>query len=330
MMDRKKQRNVRGALRGVVALLLCLTLLAGGAFAKTVRGDLSDRFEEPPTLEKDGQTYQYRRGLETILFMGIDTRLQYDDERSGFRNGGQSDFLLLLVIDEENETITPIHINRDVMTEITILGVLGEEAGTVKTQLCLSHGFGDGKEQSCEYTCEAVKNLFLGIDIDYYVSMNMDAISELNDFMGGVTVTLEDDLTAYDPTMTAGKTMTLHGMQAEYFVRRRYYIGDSSNMARMERQRVYMAELAEMVYARLEESADFIGELFDQLQPMLVTDMARGAMINTAWAARDYALEQTRTLEGENVVGPDDHMEFHADEEALKDLVIEVFYEPAE
>ena len=73
MMDRKKQRNVRGALRGVVALLLCLTLLAGGAFAKTVRGDLSDRFEEPPTLEKDGQTYQYRRGLETILFMGIDT-----------------------------------------------------------------------------------------------------------------------------------------------------------------------------------------------------------------------------------------------------------------
>ena len=79
MMDRKKNLNARGALRGVVALLLCLTLLAGGAFAKTVRGDLSDRFEEPPTLEKDGQTYQYRRGLETILFMGIDTRLQYDD-----------------------------------------------------------------------------------------------------------------------------------------------------------------------------------------------------------------------------------------------------------
>ena len=262
--------------------------------------------------------------------MGIDTRLQYDDVRAGFRSGGQSDFLLLLVIDKENETITPIHINRDVMTEITVLGVLGEEAGTVKTQLCLSHGFGDGKEQSCEYTCDAVRNLFLGIDIDYYVSMNMDAISELNDFMGGVTVTLNEDLTAYDPTMTAGTTMTLHGMQAEYFVRQRYYIGDGSNMGRMERQRQYMTELAKLVYARLEESADFIGELFDELKPMLVTDMARGAMINTAWNARDYALNHTRTLEGENVVGPDNHMEFHADEEALKDLVIEVFYEPAE
>ena len=316
--------------RRSAALLLCLALLAGGALASTVRGDLSDRFEEPPTLEKDGQTYQYRRGLTTILLMGIDTRLEYDDVREGFRNGGQSDFLLLLVIDERNETVTPIHINRDVMTEITILGVLGESIGTIETQLCLSHGFGDGKEESCEYTCDAVRNLLLGVDIDYYISMNLDGISELNDLMGGVTVTLNEDLTAFDPTMTAGTTMTLHGMQAEYFVRQRYYIGDGSNMGRMERQRQYMAEFAKLAYARLEESADFIGELFDQLKPMLVTNMARGAMINTAWGARDYALAQTRTLEGENVVGPDDHMEFYADEEALRDMVIELFYEPVE
>ena len=326
----KKMKTTKGYLRRMLALALCVALLTGCALADTVRGDLSNRFEEPPTLEKDGHTYQYRRGLTTILFMGIDTRLDYEAERVGFRSGGQSDFLLLLVIDEENETITPIHINRDTMTEITILGVLGDEAGTVVTQLCLSHGFGDGKEQSCEYTCDAVNNLFLGIDIDYYVSMNMDGISELNDLMGGVTVTLTEDLTAYDPQMTAGTTLTLQGMQAEYYVRQRYYIGDGSNEGRMVRQRQYMAELARMVYDRLQESADFIGTLFDELQPTLVTNMARGAMINTAWGARNYTLNDTRTLEGENIVGPDDHVEFYADEEALKDLVLEVFFEPVE
>ena len=159
---------------------------------------------------------------------------------------------------------------------------------------------------------------------------NMIGASHVSCKAGGVTVTLNEDLTAFDPTMTAGTTMTLHGMQAEYFVRQRYYIGDGSNMGRMERQRQYMAEFAKLAYARLEESADFIGELFDQLKPMLVTNMARGTMINTAWGARDYALAQTRTLEGENDVGPDDHMEFYADEEALRDMVIELFYEPAE
>ena len=111
-------------LRKLLALTLCL-LLCGSALADTVRGDLTGRFEEPKTLERDGETYQYRRGLTTILLMGIDTRLGYDDERVGYHNGGQSDFLLLLVLDKENKTITPIHINRDVMTEITVLGVLG-------------------------------------------------------------------------------------------------------------------------------------------------------------------------------------------------------------
>ena len=107
-------------------------------------------------------------------------------------------------------------------------------------------------------------------------------------------------------------------------------VGDGTNTARMERQRQYMAELGRMVYDRLQEGAGFIGELFDELEPMLVTDMARGTMINVAWAARDYALGVTRTLEGETTVGPDEHVEFYADEEALKDLVIEVFYEPAD
>ena len=314
----------------LLALTMCLLLLCGSALADTVRGDLTGRFEEPKTLEKDGETYQYRRGLTTILLMGIDTRLGYDDERVGYRNGGQSDFLLLLVLDRENKTITPIHINRDVMTEITILGVLGDEVGTITTQLCLSHGFGDGREQSCEYTCDAVQNLFLDIDIDYYVSMNLDGISELNDLMGGVTVTINEDMSALDPAMTAGTTLTLHGDQAEYFVRSRMNVGDGTNTARMERQRQYMAELGRMAYDRLQEGAGFIGELFDELEPMLVTDMARGTMINVAWAARDYALGATRTLEGETTVGPDEHVEFYADEEALKDLVLEVFYEPAD
>ena len=57
------------------------------------------------------------------------------------------------------------------MTEITILGVLGEEAGTVKTQLCLSHGFGDGGAQSCEFTVDAVSNLLLGTQIDFYICL---------------------------------------------------------------------------------------------------------------------------------------------------------------
>ena len=41
----------------LLALTMCLLLLCGSALADTVRGDLTGRFEEPKTLEKDGETY---------------------------------------------------------------------------------------------------------------------------------------------------------------------------------------------------------------------------------------------------------------------------------
>lgn len=79
----------------------------------------------------------------------------------------------------------------------------------------------------------------MGESIDFYVAMNMDGISELNDLAGGVTVTLEDDFSSIDPAMTKGTTLTLHGDQAETFVRSRMTVGDGTNASRMERQSVY-------------------------------------------------------------------------------------------
>lgn len=324
-MERKR---VPAELRRVfIVLLLALALLVYGAEAETVRGDLTGRFEEEPVIERDGHTYRYRRGLTTILFMGVDTTLEQEALAEGARSGGQSDFLLLLVIDERRETITPIQIDRDVMTEITVLGVLGDEAGTLTTQICLAHGFGDGGEQSCELTRDAVSNLFLDAQIDYYVAMNMDGISQLNDLVGGVTVTVTDDLSALDEAMVPGATLTLTGEQAEIFVRARTGVGEGTNAARMARQRVYIGGLAEQMLARMDEDANFVGTVFDALEPVMVTDMKRGTMINVAWGARNYARETMCTLEGEHVVGADGHMEFYADAEALEELVIRAFYE---
>ena len=89
------------------------------------------------------------------------------------------------------------------------------------------------------YAREAVEGLLLGESIDFYVAMNMDGISELNDLAGGVTVTLEDDFSSIDPAMAKGTTLTLHGDQAETFVRSRMTVGDGTNASRMERQEAF-------------------------------------------------------------------------------------------
>ena len=291
-------------------------------------GDLGDRFAEVPAVEYKGASYRPYEDITSILVIGIDRYSTAADTGVSYRSGGQADYLLLLVINDDTQTITPIQIDRDTMAAITILGVLGDETGSRVVQICLSHGFGDGKEQSCLLTEKAVSGLLHGIDIDFYISLEMDGISTLNDALGGVTVTLEDDFTALDPTMTKGTTLTLEGNQAEYYVRGRMYIGVGTNEARMVRQQVFMSALSQRLSELIHESgsANFIGNLLDELDPYLLTDITRGRMINIAWNTRDYDQLDVVQPAGEYISGEYGFKEFHADEAALEDMVMDIFY----
>lgn len=315
----------------LLAIAIALGLIyTGGRWMETkdaqpeTRGNHLERYAYEDTIDVDGISYRRRKDVTSILLMGVDR--DSDTVVTGNRNGGQADFLQLLVIDSSEQRITRLPIDRDTMTPITILGVLGNKSGVRTSQICLSHGFGDGKEESCELTVSAVSNLLLGTQIDNYVAMNMDGISALNDAVGGITVTLEDDFSALDASMTKGKTMTLKGDQAEIFVRSRRSVGVGTNEARMARQQQYIAQLAEQIDGRIHTDQSFMGSLYDELEAYLVTDLSRGTLINQAWTSRDY--ERTvMGLEGEHQVSADGFMQFYADEAALKQVVLELFYQ---
>lgn len=322
-----------GALLALAAIaLLILALYAAGRRAETgmgereVRGDLNGLSRGAPGITYEGIAYEPKR-LTTVLLMGVDKSASSGG--GGFRSGGQADFLLLLLIDHAGKTIAPLQIDRDTMTRITVLGVLGSDAGTRNAQICLSHGFGDGGEQSCRLTQDAVSNLLMGVEIDFFVEMNMDGISVLNDAVGGVPVTLDDDFSALDPAMRKGVTLTLHGDQAEYYVRNRRGIGIGTNERRMERQRLYLKALSERLSAVSRENSDFMGGLYDMLEPYLQTNMKRGRMINETWRTRDYAFSEIVRPAGEHSVGEDGFMEFHPDQAALQKMVVDLFYQAA-
>ena len=317
------------ALAVVVLLLLLYQVgrnLETGGKVEEPRGSLEGRFEELPVIQYNGKSYQFREKLTSILLLGVDTWSDREVAKDDYRNGGQSDFLLLTVIDHEQKTITPLQIDRDTMTEITILGILGNVSGTRNMQICLSHGFGNGGAQSSGFTVDAVSKLLLGVPVDFYVTMQLDGISTLNDALGGVTVTLEDDFTSLDPAMTPGTTLTLQGKQAEYFARYRMSIGVGTNESRMVRQQVYIQKATELFDADLQKNANFVGHLFDTLEPYLETSMKRARMINETWSTRQYERVPTIQLQGEHTHGKTGFVEFHPDAEALTETVLELFY----
>lgn len=324
--------RLRVILALVIALAFLFTLYQGGRWLERKgdkpenRGDHRQRYDYEALLEYDGILYRQRQNLTTILVMGIDQPSNFD-HGSSYRNGGQADFLRLIVIDHERKRVEQIQIDRDTMTPITVLGVLGNRSGIRTAQISLSHGFGDGKADSCELTVEAVSNLFFGTPIDFYVSLNLDGISELNDLLGGVTVTLEDDFSSIDPSMVSGITMTLQGDQAEVYVRSRRGIGIGTNEARMKRQEQYLAQAITLIDEHQTSNREFVGEMYDALGEYLTTNLSRGQLINTAWQAKTYERMAPIKPSGSHEVGTDGFMQFYIDEALLQKTVLELFYE---
>lgn len=341
---KRKARNFSGSedkrgllVKGLLLIALLVALAVGLYFlgqwlegsqtgGESVRGDLSTR-DTRPIITYDGQEYRRRANQLTLLFMGVDKPSDQVGMLGDFRSGGQADFLLLMVIDGDSRTITRIPIDRDTMTEITVLGVLGNVTGTMNAQISLSHGFGDGKYQSGEFTRDAVSRLLYGVDIDFYVAMNLDAINLINDAVGGVTVTIEDDFTEYDEAMAPGATIKLQGEQAELFVRSRMGVGEGTNEARMARQQVYLTSLMDQLAAQISENPNMVGNLFDLGEEAIITDMKRGRMINEANKAAKYTMGEQLAIPGEHVVAENGFMEFRADMDAVEAMTLEVFYE---
>lgn len=333
-MKKQEQKNktVFHAVAALLAVLAVVLVLYGGGRWLEKRAEKPETRTQLPqadqeTVEVDGVTYRKKSRLTTILVMGVDHETQ---ETYDYRKAGQADFLRLVVLDDADKTVQQLQIDRDTMTPVTVLGLLGDRYEPVTEQICLGYAFGDGRKTSCEVTVEAVGNLLGGQKIDQYLSMGLDGISTLNDLAGGVTVTLEDDFSAIDPAMTKGTTLTLWGDQAEVYVRTRRSIGVGTNEARMARQEQYIRQITSQLDAKVQQDQNFVLTAYDALEPYLYTNIPRGQLANEAWAAKDYERMDTIKPEGTYQVGDDGFMEFYPDAASLQQAVLQLFYEKAE
>ncbi len=310
-----------------LALTVAAILIIPGLLEKEeeiVHQQASTDFGSLVKKEYNGKTYVARTGLTPILLIGVD-RGENAVEQWGYQQGGQADFLLLIVIDSSEKKVRMLQIDRDTITDVETLGVLGNVIGTRKLQIALSHSYGKTPQDNCNYTIQTVSNLLQGEPLDLYFSLNMASIAKFNDLLGGVTVTMQEDHTLINPAFTKGATLHLMGQDAYDYVHSRQYVDDGSNVSRMARQRNYMLAAKDTLLSRLKESG-FVDTLFDTLGSDLVTNVSRGRLINEAAKASQYEVEEITQMVGERRIGVDGYMEFYADEQFLIDWVLSVFY----
>ncbi len=307
-----------------ILLLLLVVIYSGLQLLKPTVFDSSDNSSGGKTIERNGIEYFPRQDIKVFLIIGTDGTGPLEAVNY-HRNDKSADLVSLAVFDEKNQTYSILCLNRDMMVKMQEIGAGGKSIGTVTQQLALSHTYGSGLKDSCESVKKTVSDFLYGLKIDYYVSMNMDAIGILNDSVGGVKVNVTDDFSAVDPTITKGE-MVLNAEQALAFVRTRKGVGDEMNLSRIERHKEYMNGFFEALGMKLNENSNFAISAMKNVSDYMVTDCSAEVLGTFAKRYSDYTLKEIATVEGENVKG-NKYMEFYADEEKLDSLILKLFYE---
>ena len=328
---RKKKLIIIAAIAYVLlfaaVLVLPKVLNKGEQKKEDIVGNGAQLFDSAVRYSDNGTEYVYRQSdLTTLLLIGVDRQGLNTGESLTARSNTQADFLLLLVLDRANKTVTPIQIDRDAVVPVNVYGVLGNLTGSREMQICLAQGFGKSLDANCRNTVAAVSGTLLGIPVDHYMVYDLSAINVLNDLLGGVTVTVEDDLTAFDSSLQVGSTVTLHGAQAEIFVRSRMGVGDGMNTSRLRRQRAYMESALSIVSEKSSADSSFIQSMITGMEGNYASDMNRGYVVNLFNRALGYDVKPIRVTDGEHGVGKDGFMECYLNEESIKRMMLEVCF----
>ena len=253
-----------------------------------------------------------------------------EDKTGDEYEGSMADFLLLIVVDEENESYGMLQIDRDTMTEVPLMNPDGTSYATSQMQLCTAHYFGGDKKQSCKNTVKTVSKLFGGIEIDGYYAISMDQIPEINHAVGGVKVEIKDDFSKVDKTMKKGKTILLNDEQAGYYVQGRMDVGDGENSSRMARQREYLSALMDVINKKSKKDNRFLKKILNQLKRYATTNISIGAIYNQYKKASGYDSIGILLPEGKKKTGQalDDgieHTEFYMDKNSKYDIINKLY-----
>ena len=276
----------------------------------------------------NGDIYAYNEDILTFLVMGIDKSGEVSESKN-LTSGGQRDALFLLVINPHNKTLSIFAIDRNTMTDITMVGIGDGGSDIISTaQIAIQHGFGDGKQESCELTRDAVSGLLFDLPIHGYIAVNYEAIPYINDAVGGIEVTITEDVAGAKSGWHAGDTVLLQGQDAIKFVKWRDLTIYESARLRTQRQKTYLTSFVLQAIEETKKDITMPITLYNKVKGYTVTDISVDEMTYLASELISYHFSgnQIYTMAGETVMG-EQYEEFYPDMDALKEQMIEIFYE---
>lgn len=338
-MRKKRRNNPVNKKQIIISLVICLAVALFAAVfihmeqtkqksMQITAGNTHNVGNSYRNIVYKGQEYQYNNRITNILYAGVDSTGKLEAS-SQYGNKARADSIALVVMDEKNRRMTILSINRDTMTDIRRYTMNGNDKGLYTTHIGYAYSYGDGGKVSCESLCEAVSLLLGDIPVKRYVVTNQDSMPYINELAGGITLTVpNNDLQEKYPEMAEGAQVTLDDSNIKDFLQYRNTEESFSNEGRMQRQKAYLTAYVEKMQSMDENDLEKAWDSLDVMDDYIQTSVTRNQYLGLVKTLKkaEFTEDSIEQLPGTDQEG-DLHDEFHVDEDALRELIIRLFYE---
>lgn len=226
--SKKHKKSGKKGHKGIVILLVILVILAAGVGGFLVWGDKiiskmtggnSGIFDFIGAISSNVKLKTDDKGRTNILIFGTSGYDMEGDTGSGVHDGAQlTDSIMVVSVDQESGDTAMVSLPRDLY-----VGNTCTSTGKVNEVYFCANLYGKDEAGGAEALKATMKEIF-GIDIQYRVHVDWAALVRIVDALGGITVTLDEDIedTWTNTFVKAGEPVTLNGEQALGLARARH------------------------------------------------------------------------------------------------------------
>ena len=220
----KKRKIITSIILAIILLLIAgviWLLVWGNDIIAKITGGQGNIFDLITFIEP---TYERLKtddnGRTNILAIGTSGYNMEGDEGNGVHDGAQlTDSIMVISANQDTGDIAMLSLPRDLKASPTCTAT-----GKINEVYWCNNMDGNNEQAGAEALMEEVGSI-LGIDFQYYAHLNWGSLVQIVDTLGGITVTLDEDINDYYYTgvvFEAGKPYTISGIEAVALSRARH------------------------------------------------------------------------------------------------------------
>ena len=265
-MAKKKGRKLKAFGIAVLVLLSLLIIIIGGTFwfvsSKLGKMQQVDLNEED--LNVSAEVAENLSNYRNIAIFGIDSR------EDTYSKGNRSDCIIIASMNNDTKEVKLVSVYRDTYVQI-------EGHGLDK----ITHAYSYGEAPL------AIKTLNTNFDLNIteFVTVNFDAVKDIIDDIGGITMTVTDEEVSHIKGLTKAGTYNLTGEQALAYARIRH--AEGGDYKRTERMRdVLTAVLNKVKTFNISQLNQFV----DKVLPKVYTNITASDIFSLMPSATSFKI----------------------------------------